>query len=130
MFISDANAADTTSTGPVGGVTETHIPTGEMAGEPSVIMSVLPLLLIFVVFYFLLIRPQQKRLREHDDFVKTLKRGDKVVTAGGVLGTISKVDEDVLVIEIAPEVKIRVVRDTVSHLVSKTPVANDNKSDT
>lgn len=129
MFISDANAADTTSTAPVGGVTETHIPTGEMAGEPSVIMSVLPLLLIFVVFYFLLIRPQQKRLREHDDFVKTLKRGDKVVTAGGVLGTISKVDEDVLVIEIAPEVKIRVVRDTVSHLVSKTPVANDNKSD-
>ncbi len=129
MFISDASAADTTGTTHVGGVAQTHIPAGEMAGEPSIIMSVLPLLLIFVVFYFLLIRPQQKRVREHDDFVKTLKRGDKVVTAGGVIGTISKVDEDVLVIEIAPEVKIRVVRDTVSHLVSKTPVANDNKSE-
>lgn len=129
MFVTSANAAETATTSGIstGTVASATVPAGQMAGEPSVAMSVLPLLLIFVVFYFLLIRPQQKRLREHDSFVKALKRGDKIVTAGGVIGTIHKVDDDVLVVEIAPEVKIRVVRDTVSHLVSKTPVANDNK---
>lgn len=131
MFISRANAADTSTASQAtgGAVAVPTVPSGEMAGEPSVLMSVLPLLLIFVVFYFLLIRPQQKRLRDHNTLVKSLKRGDKVVTAGGVIGTIHKIDEDVLVVEIAPEVRIRVIRETISHLVSKTPVANDNKSE-
>jgi preprotein translocase subunit YajC len=129
MLFSNANAAET-NTIPSATVPSTSAPTaGEVVGEPSPLMTVAPLILIFIVFYFLLIRPQQKRLREHDALIKALKRGDKIVTGGGVIGTIHKIDDDVIVVEVAPEVRIRVMRDTVSHLVSKTPVANDNKSD-
>lgn len=62
--------------------------------------------------------------------IKSLKRGDKVVTAGGVLGVIQKIEDDnILVVEIAPEVKIRVMQDTISVVLNKTPIANDNKAD-
>lgn len=131
MLFSDANAADVNTTP---GATTSAVSTSATAaapgaGEPSAIGAAMPLILIFVVFYFLLIRPQQKRLRQHDEMVKSLRRGDKVVTGGGVIGTVSKVEDDVLVLEIAPDVKIRVMRDTISHVASKTGVANDNKSD-
>lgn len=82
--------------------------------------SMVPLVLIFAVFYFLLIRPQQKRLKEHSNMVNALRRNDKVVTSGGILGTITKVEEDagILHVEIAPEVVIRVKRDTVTERLS------------
>jgi len=83
-------------------------------------ISLLPLVLIFVVFYFLLIRPQQKKMKAHREMVSALKRGDKVLTAGGIIGTVVKVeDDDTLLVEIAKDVRVRVARSTISDLVSK-----------
>jgi preprotein translocase subunit YajC len=134
MFFSDANAAETNTAPGIstpGATTSTGIPAGnEQIAEPSIVTSVLmPILPIILVIYFLIIRPQQKKMSEHDKLVKGLARGDKIVTAGGVVGVIHKVDDDIIVLEIAPDVRIRVVRDTISHIVSKVGVANDNKSD-
>ena len=134
MLFSDAQAADTnTPVATTAGTTvpATTIPAGaDTAGEPSVLTSVLmPILPIILVIYFLIIRPQQKKLGEHDKLIKGLNKGDKIVTAGGIVGVIHKVDDDILVLEIAPDVRIRVVRDTISHVVTRTTVANDNKSD-
>ena len=96
---------------------------------PDLITTFLPIILIFVVFYFLLIRPQQKQIKQHKEMVQALSRGDRVVTAGGIVGTISKVNdaEDELLVEIAEGVKVRVVRGTVSQVLQKTSAAgNDN----
>ncbi|GJL97268.1 MAG: preprotein translocase subunit YajC [Hyphobacterium sp.] len=89
-----------------------------------------PLILIFVVFYFLLIRPQQKRMKDHREMVAALSKGDEVVTAGGVVGKVVKVDEGELQVEIATGVKVRVMRATVSEVRSRTQpkAANDSKT--
>ena len=94
-------------------------------GGGDMITSLLPIVLIFVVFWFLLIRPQQKRMKEHKSLIANLRRGDKVVTGGGIIGTITKViDEGEVEVEIAPEVKVRVARSTITDVVNKTaPVA-------
>ena len=78
----------------------------------------IPLVLIFVIFYFFLIRPQQKRVREHKDMVKNLKRGDEVITSGGIIGKVDRVyEDDKLEIEISDGVKVNVIKNTVqSHL--------------
>ena len=78
----------------------------------------IPLILIFVIFYFFLIRPQQKRVREHKDMVKNLKRGDEVITSGGIIGKVDRVyEDDNLDIEISDGVKVNVIKNTVqSHL--------------
>ena len=85
------------------------------------IMSFLPLILIFIVFYFLLIRPQQKRVKEQKAMLSALRRGDRVVTGGGIIGTISKVvsDEEVIV-EVAEGVRLRVLRATIASVLAKT----------
>lgn len=85
------------------------------------LISLMPLLLIFVVFYFLLIRPQQKKMKAHRDLIATLKRGDKVLTSGGIIGTVVKVEEgeDVLLVEIAKDIRVRVARGTISELLTK-----------
>jgi preprotein translocase subunit YajC len=75
--------------------------------------SLIPLLLIMVIFYFLLIRPQQKKLKEHKAMVESTKKGDSVITAGGIIGTVKDVKDDILVIEIADGVKVKVKRDTI-----------------
>ena len=73
----------------------------------------IPLILIFVIFYFFLIRPQQKKVKEHKAMVESLKKGDKVVTSGGITGTISRVvDNDKVEIEIADNVTVEVIRGT------------------
>jgi preprotein translocase subunit YajC len=82
-------------------------------------ISLLPLILIFVVFYFLLIRPQQKKMKAHRDMVGALKRGDKVLTSGGIIGTIVKVEDHELLVEIAKDVRVRVARGMISDLVAK-----------
>ncbi len=89
----------------------------------------LPLILIFVVFYFLLIRPQQKKMKDHKAMLSAIRRGDKVVTGGGIVGTVTKVvDDNEVVVEIADEVKVRVQRALISSVVSKTePVKDDKK---
>ena len=84
-------------------------------------VSLMPLILIFVVFYFLLIRPQQKKMKQHREMIASLKRGDKILTSGGIIGTIVKVEEEegVLLVEIAKDVRVRIARATVSDLLSK-----------
>lgn len=113
MFISPAYAA----AAPAGG--------DPMAG---VFMQLLPLLLVFVVFYFLLIRPQQQARKRHLEMVANLKRGDVVVTSGGFIGKIKSVADDELRVELAPNVDVRVVRGTIAEVRSKTDPAPANDS--
>ena len=81
----------------------------------------IPLILIFVIFYFLLIRPQQKRIKEHKSMVDALARGDSVVTAGGFIGKIVRVlEDDKAEIEIADNVTVKVVKSTITQVLSKT----------
>lgn len=87
-------------------------------------VALLPLILIFVVFYFLLIRPQQKRMKQHRQMVDSLRRGDRVVTAGGLIGTVTKVmNDNELQIEVAEGVRVRVVRATIQEVLSKSEPA-------
>ena len=73
----------------------------------------IPLILIFVIFYFFLIRPQQKKVKEHKAMVENLKRGDKVVTSGGIVGTVERIiDNDKVEVEIAENIKVEVVKAT------------------
>jgi preprotein translocase subunit YajC len=90
--------------------------------------SFIPLILIFVIFYFFLIRPQQKRAKEHRQMLEALRRGDQVVTQGGIMGKITRVKdgEDEVEVEIADGVRVRVVRQTIANVVSKTEPATDN----
>jgi len=82
------------------------------------------LILIFAIMYFLLIRPQQKKAKEHQKMVAALRRGDQVVTAGGLIGKVSKVKDDSEVeIELSEGVKVRVVRSTIAQVLSKTEPA-------
>ncbi|MCX8073810.1 MAG: preprotein translocase subunit YajC [Candidatus Binatia bacterium] len=94
---------------------------GAPAG-PSLLASLFPLLLIFIVFYFLLIRPQQQKQREHQKMLASLKVNDEVVTNGGLIGRIVQVSDRVLTLEVAPNVRVRVERSYVAGLVrANTP---------
>jgi len=94
------------------------------------LMSILPLVLIFVVFYFLLIRPQQKKVKEHRALVQALRRGDRVVTSGGIIGQVTKVLSDTeLQVEISEGVRVRVVRSAVNEVLSKTAPAAASAND-
>lgn len=94
------------------------------AGAAGGLISIIPFILIFVIMYFLLIRPQQKKLKEHQAMVSNLRRGDQIVTQGGVIGKISKVKEDgELEVEIAEGVKVRLIKSTVTTVLSKTEPA-------
>ncbi len=88
-------------------------------GTAGTLTTLLPLVLIFVVFYFLLIRPQTKRAKEHREMVGKLATGDEVVTTGGILGRISEVGEHFVTLEVADKVAIRVQRLQVSQLMPK-----------
>jgi preprotein translocase subunit YajC len=96
-------------------------PAYAQAGAPPGfdLISLLPLVLIFVVFYFLLIRPQQKKMKAHREMISGIKRGDKVLTSGGIIGSVVKVEEGELLVEIAKDVRVRVARGTISDLLSK-----------
>jgi preprotein translocase subunit YajC len=84
----------------------------------------IPLILIFVIMYFLLIRPQQKKLKEHKAMVDALRRGDQVVTQGGLIGKVAKVkDDNEIEVELSEGVKVRVVRSTIAQVLSKTEPA-------
>ena len=94
------------------------------AGGIGALGQFLPLILIFAIMYFLMIRPQQKKLKEHKAMVEALRRGDQVITQGGLIGKVSKVKEDgELEVEIAEGVKVRVVRSTIATVLSKTEPA-------
>ncbi|MGH1451794.1 MAG: preprotein translocase subunit YajC [Paracoccaceae bacterium] len=90
------------------------------------ITQFIPLLLIFAIMYFLMIRPQQQKMKQHKAMVEALRKGDQVVTQGGLIGKVSRVkDEGEIEVELAEGVKVRVVRSTIAQVVSKTePAAN------
>ena len=86
--------------------------------------SFIPIILIFVIMYFLLIRPQQKKIKEHKNMVENLRRGDQVLTQGGIIGKITKVKEgEEIEVELAKEVKVSVIRSTIVNVLSKTEPA-------
>lgn len=80
---------------------------GQAGGVEGLIVSLLPLILIFVVFYFLLIRPQQKKAKEHRQMLENLKKGDKVITGGGIYGVVESVGNNTVVLKIADNVKVK-----------------------
>ena len=93
-------------------------------GASSAFSSFVPLILIFAIMYFLMIRPQQKKAKQHKTMIDSLRRGDQVVTSGGVLGKVSKVSDDGIVeIEIAEGVKVRVMRATIAQVLNRTEPA-------
>jgi preprotein translocase subunit YajC len=101
-------------------------PAGQANGTVQLLMGIAPWLLIFVVFYLLMIRPQQRRVKEHQATINAVKKGDEVITGGGIRGRVTKVTDDDAEIEIAQGVKVRVVKSTLSHvLTGKTKPAND-----
>jgi preprotein translocase subunit YajC len=89
------------------------------AAQPNPLMQMLPLVLIFVVFYFLLIRPQTKRAKEHRAMVAALAVGDEVVTGGGLLGKVTEVSDQFLTVEIADGVAVKIQRHTVQSVLPK-----------
>jgi preprotein translocase subunit YajC len=90
-------------------------------GGADLFTSLLPIILIMVVFYFLLIRPQQKKVKQHREMVSALRRGDKIVTAGGLIGTVTKVlNETEAQVELAEGVRVRVMRHTISDVLSNS----------
>jgi preprotein translocase subunit YajC len=94
-------------------------PGGSMFDQTAMVQF-LPLVLIFVVFYFLLIRPQQKKQKDHRSMLDTLRRGDRIVTGGGIVGTVSKVvSPEEVEVDIAQNVRVRIVRSTISSVLAK-----------
>ncbi|HKP34146.1 MAG TPA: preprotein translocase subunit YajC [Sphingomicrobium sp.] len=101
-------------------------PAGQAGGAAGLVMGILPWLLIFVIFYLLMIRPQQRRVKEHQAAIAAIKKGDEVITGGGIRGRVTKVSDEEAEVEIAQGVKIRVVKSTISHVVTaKSKPAND-----
>ncbi len=89
----------------------------------SGIAQFIPLILIFVIFYFFLIRPQQKRVKDHKAMVESLKRGDEIITSGGIIGTIDRVmEDDRIEVIIGENVKVQIIRSTITSLLKKEEV--------
>jgi preprotein translocase subunit YajC len=102
---------------------------GSLGGD-SMLVSLLPFILIFVIMYFLILRPQQKRQKAHQEMVKNVRRGDTVVTSGGLIGKVTKViDDDHIEIELAEEVRVRQMRSMVADVRAKgEPVKEEGAS--
>ena len=95
----------------------------------DLIATILPLVLIFVIFYFLLIRPQQKKIKQHREMVAALRRGDKVVTAAGFIGTVARViDDNRVMVDLGENMRVEVVRATITEVISKTEPASSSDS--
>jgi preprotein translocase subunit YajC len=87
-------------------------------GSPSQLISFLPLVLVFIIFYFLLIRPQQKKAKEHQQMLGKIKKNDEVMTSGGIYGKVTALTDTIVTIEIAPNVRIRVNRPQISAVLT------------
>jgi preprotein translocase subunit YajC len=89
-------------------------------GGDSMLVSLLPFILIFVIMYFLILRPQQKRQKQHADMVKNVRRGDTVITSGGLIGKVTKViDDDQVEVEVAEDVRVRQMRSMLTDVRAK-----------
>jgi preprotein translocase subunit YajC len=98
-------------------------------GAMAMIVQFLPFIGIFVLFYFLLIRPQQKRAKEHAALIAAVKRGDVVVLSSGMIGKVTRVEEGEVNVEIAPSVNVRVVKGMIAEVRNRTAIAaNDSKA--
>ena len=112
-----------------------QVPQGAEGGTQNQLMSFLPLVLMFVVFYFLLIRPQQKKQKQLRDLINNLKRGDRVISGGGIYGRVESLDNDKVNVEIAPNVVITVARAYIAGLADPkaepkaAPKKNGKKDD-
>jgi|TARA_Y100000994_G_scaffold77609_1_gene64110 preprotein translocase subunit YajC len=102
---------------------------GGESGGGDMLMSILPLVLIFVVFYFLLIRPQQKKQKVHREMLKNVGRGDEIVTSGGVIGKVIRTRDDQILVEIAPDVRVKVMRTGVSEVIRRSEVDFDEEDE-
>ncbi len=97
-------------------------------GAAGGLLQILPFIAIFAIMYFLIIRPQQKRLKQHQEMVEALTRGDTVVTAGGLIGKVVKVtSDDELLVELASDVRVKVVRQTISEVRTRGKPVADRK---
>ena len=95
-------------------------------GTAGLVMGIAPWLLIFVIFYLLMIRPQQQKVKQHQATIAAVKKGDDIVTGGGIRGRVTKVNDDEVEVEIAQGVKVRVIKSTISHVLTpNTKPAND-----
>lgn len=100
---------------------------GETAGAGALGSMLIPMVLVFAIMYFLIIRPQQKQVKVHKAMIEALRRGDQVVTQGGIIGKVHKVQEDGMVeVEIADGVKVKVLRHTIQTVLNKTEPAAAN----
>jgi preprotein translocase subunit YajC len=99
-------------------------------GGSDMLVSLLPFVLIFVIMYFLILRPQQRRVKQHQEMVKNVRRGDTIVTSGGMVGKVTKVvDDDHLEVEVADGVRVRQMRQMVSDVRAKgEPVKDEGSS--
>ena len=91
-------------------------PGGGADGGQSAIMNIIPLIFMFAIFYFLLIRPQQKKAKEHRALIESLKKGDQVITAAGIHGKVTALDENVITLEVAPGVNIKISKGFIASL--------------
>ena len=99
---------------------------GGAGGATDLIVQLIPIALILVIMYFLIMRPQQKRARDHADLIKNLRRGDSVITSGGLIGKVTKVVDDAEVeLEIAPNVRVRVIRTLITDVRAKGEPVKD-----
>jgi preprotein translocase subunit YajC len=98
-----------------------------LGGDGGMLMSLLPFILIFVIMYFLILRPQQRRVKQHQEMVKNVRRGDTVVTSGGLVGKVTKVvDDDQIEVEIAENIRVRQARQMIADVRAKgEPVKDD-----
>jgi preprotein translocase subunit YajC len=106
-------------------ITEAFAQSGGAAGGTSMIIQFLPIILIFVIMYFLILRPQRMKARAHQELVANLRRGDTVVTSGGLIGKVAKVDEGEIQVELAEGVRVRIVRSMVSEVRAKGEPVKD-----
>jgi preprotein translocase subunit YajC len=103
-----------------------HASVGAASSGAGAFVSLFPLVLIFIIFYFILIRPQQRRMKQHQAMIAAVKRNDMVVTGGGLVGKVTKVDETEVEVELAPNVRVRALKSTLSEVrVHGAKPAND-----
>ena len=95
------------------------------SGTAGFALQMLPLLFVFIIFYVLMIRPQQRRAKAHAATIAAVQKGDEVITAGGIRGKVTKVGDDEVEVEIAAGTKVKVVKATLSHVLGKSKPAND-----
>jgi preprotein translocase subunit YajC len=102
---------------------------GAAGGGGDMLFSLLPFILIFVIMYFLILRPQQKRVKQHQEMVKNVRRGDTVVTSGGLIGKVTKlIDDDHLEVELSEGVRVRQMRQMISDVRAKGEPVKDDAS--